>query len=75
MVDTVRSQFDYDIDTIYLNEDMSNKLFCTFATEDTLNDVLAQIQERYNIIYIKFLFFFLKVKMSIYVRIMLILGT
>mgnify|MGYP003139476295 FL=1 len=53
MVDTVRSQFDYDIDTIYLNEDMSNKLFCTFATEDTLNDVLAQIQERYNIIYNK----------------------
>tara|TARA_Y100001938_G_C7972498_1_gene370045 strand:+ start:215 stop:664 length:450 start_codon:yes stop_codon:yes gene_type:complete len=53
MVDTVRSQFDYDIDTIYLNEDMSNKLFCTFATEETLNNVLAQIQERYNIIYNK----------------------
>jgi len=60
MVDTVRSQFDYDIDTIYLNEDMSNKLFCTFATEDTLNDVLAQIQERYNIIYNKIFVLFCK---------------
>jgi|TARA_R100000734_G_C3268214_1_gene64888 hypothetical protein len=60
MVDTVRSQFDYDIDTIYLNEDMSNKLFCTFATEDTLNDVLAQIQERYNIIYNKIFVLFSK---------------
>ena len=53
MVDTVRSQFDYDIDTIYLNEDMSNKLFCTFATEDSLESVLNQIQERYKIIYNK----------------------
>lgn len=47
------NQFDYDIDTTFLNEDMSNKLFCTFATEDTLNEVLSQIQERYNIIYNK----------------------
>lgn len=45
--------FDYDIEPIYLNEDMSNKLFCTFATEDTLNEVLQEIQERYKIIYSK----------------------
>jgi len=32
---------------------MSNKLFCTFATEDSLDEVLIQIQERYNIIYNK----------------------
>jgi|TARA_R100000084_G_scaffold33959_1_gene13420 hypothetical protein len=32
---------------------MSNKLFCTFATEDSLDQVLNQIQERYNIIYNK----------------------
>jgi len=46
-------KFDYDIDPIYLNEDMSNKLFCTFATEDTLAGVLDTIQERYKIIYSK----------------------
>jgi len=45
--------FDYDIDPIYLNEDMSNKLFCTFSTEDTLDQVLEEIQERYKIIYNK----------------------
>ena len=45
--------FDYDIEPIYFNEDMSNKLFCTFATEDTLDDVLQEIQERYKIIYNK----------------------
>jgi len=53
MVSVAVPRFDYDIDPIYLNEDMSNKLFCTFATEDTLDDVLATIQERYKIIYNK----------------------
>ena len=53
MVNVVAPRFDYDIDPIYLNDDMSNKLFCTFATEDTLEGVLATIQERYRIIYNK----------------------
>lgn len=53
MVNVVSPRFDYDIDPIYLNDDMSNKLFCTFATEDTLESVLATIQERYRIIYNK----------------------
>ena len=47
------SRFDYDIEPIFLNEDMSNKLFCTFSTEDTLDNVLQEIQERYRIIYSK----------------------
>jgi hypothetical protein len=47
------SRFDYDIDPIFLNDDMSNKLFCTFSTEDTLDSVLQEIQERYRIIYSK----------------------
>ena len=47
------SRFDYDIEPIFLNEDMSNKLFCTFSTEDTLDSVLQEIQERYRIIYNK----------------------
>lgn len=49
----VSTVFDYDIEPIYLNEDMSNKLFCTFATEDTLDNILQEIQERYKIIYNK----------------------
>ena len=49
----VEREFDYDIEPIYFNEDMSNKLFCTFATEDTLDNILSEIQERYNIIYNK----------------------
>jgi hypothetical protein len=54
MINTVtRAAFDYDIEPIYFNEDMSNKLFCTFATEDTLEDILEQIQQRYKIIYNK----------------------
>ena len=42
----VKPRFDYDIDPIYYNEDMSNKLFCTFATEETLEPVLQEIQAR-----------------------------
>jgi hypothetical protein len=54
MINTVtRPEFDYDIEPIYLNEDMSNKLFCTFATEETLDSTLQEIQERYKIIYNK----------------------
>jgi hypothetical protein len=32
---------------------MSNKLFCTFSTEEGLEDVLSSIQEKYRIIYNK----------------------
>ena len=47
------NRFDYDIDDITINEDMSNKLFCTFSTESTLDATLEEIQERYKIIYDK----------------------
>tara|TARA_A100001201_G_C3999619_1_gene174138 strand:+ start:248 stop:697 length:450 start_codon:yes stop_codon:yes gene_type:complete len=53
MVSVIEPRFDYDLEPTYINEDMSNKLFCTFATEDSLDQVLNQIQERYNIIYNK----------------------
>lgn len=49
----VKRQFDYDIDGISLNEDMSNKLFCTFSTGEDLDKTLQDIQERYKIIYNK----------------------
>ena len=53
MANVIAFRFDYDLEPLYLNEDMSNKLFCTFATEDSLESVLEQIQERYKIIYNK----------------------
>jgi len=46
-------RFDYDIETFSYNLDMSNKLFCTFATEDSLEEVLDNIKSRYKIIYSK----------------------
>jgi len=46
-------RFDYDIETFSYNLDMSNKLFCTFATEETLEEVLGEIKSRYKIIYNK----------------------
>jgi len=45
--------FDYDFDPIGLFEDMSNKLFCTFATEEELENILEVIKDKYNIIYNK----------------------
>ena len=43
----------YDFDDDILNDYMSNKLFCTFSTQEWLDDVLSSIQERYKIIYSK----------------------
>jgi hypothetical protein len=53
MTNVMTTRFDYDIEPLYFNEDMSNKLFCTFATEDTLDSVLETIQDKYRIIYNK----------------------
>ena len=43
----------YDLDEVNYNDDMSNKLFCTFSTEATLDDVLTSIREKYRIVYNK----------------------
>jgi len=48
-----QSRFDYDIDQIYLTEDMSNKLFCTFSTGADLDSTLELITQKYRIIYNK----------------------
>lgn len=45
--------FDYDIESIYNLQDMSNKLFCTFSTEEGLEEVLTTIRTKYKIIYNK----------------------
>lgn len=52
--------FDYDFDKLELNDDMSNKLFCTFSTEERLDEVLNSIQDRYNIIYNKIFILYAK---------------
>ena len=53
ITNTSTPKFDYDIEPFFTSEDMSNKLFCTFSTEEDLNKVLENIQERYKIIYNK----------------------
>ena len=53
ITNATRPRFDYDIEPIFTSEDMSNKLFCTFSTEEGLDEVLSNIQERYKIIYNK----------------------
>lgn len=46
-------RFDYDIEPFHTSDDMSNKLFCTFATDCDLEQVLTTIQTKYKIIYNK----------------------
>jgi len=53
MINVIEKTFDYDIELPNLIDDMNNKLFCTFATEDTLEGVLEAVKEKYNIIYNK----------------------
>lgn len=47
------NSFDYDIEHLSNYLDMSNKLVCTFSTEDALEVTLSTIQEKYKIIYNK----------------------
>ena len=53
ITNTTIPKFDYDIEPFFTSDDMSNKLFCTFSTEEDLDNVLSNIQERYKIIYNK----------------------
>ncbi len=50
---TLANRFDFDIDQIYLTEDMSNKLFCTFSTAADLDQTVETITQKYRIIYNK----------------------
>jgi len=52
--------FSYDFEPIRINDDMSNKLFCTFSTEQNLDSTLTQIQEKYKIIYNKIFILYAK---------------
>jgi hypothetical protein len=50
---TSPNSFQYDIEDIYNSTDMSNKLFCTFSSEEHLDDIIVTIQNKYRIIYNK----------------------
>lgn len=52
--------FDYDIEQLSTYLDMSNKLFCTFSSEDALDITLNAIQEKYKIIYNKIFILYAK---------------
>lgn len=53
MTNVIENRFDYDIEPLRINDDMSNKLFCTFTTEETLEPTLEVIKEKYSIMYNK----------------------
>ena len=53
MITNTTQTFDYDIEPFFTSEDMSNKLFCTFSTEEDLENVLNTIQTKYKILYSK----------------------
>lgn len=45
--------YDFVTDTTTWNDDMSNKLFCTFTTEEHLDELVSTISKRYTILYSK----------------------
>ena len=59
---TEKVNFEYDLDRITINDDMSNKLFCTFSTESDLDNTLQVIQSKYNIIYNKIFVLYAKIQ-------------
>jgi hypothetical protein len=59
-MENIQHRFNYDFEPIGLFDDMSNKLFCTFSTEDTLDETLNIIQEKYKIIYNKIFILYAK---------------
>jgi hypothetical protein len=47
------SGYDFVSETLTWNDDMSNKLFCTFTTEEHLEELISTISKRYTILYSK----------------------
>lgn len=45
--------FDYDSEDFHNFIDMNNRLFCTFSSEEGLEEIVNTIQSRYKIIYNK----------------------
>ena len=45
--------YDFVTDTTSWNDDMSNKLFCTFTTEENIDSLVETIKGKYDIMYNK----------------------
>ena len=54
-MEVMEQRFGYDFitDNNIWNEDMSNKLFCTFTTEQDLDTLITEIKGKYDIMYNK----------------------
>jgi len=54
-MEVIEPQFGYDFvtDTTIWNDDMSNKLFCTFTTEENIDSLVETIKGKYDIMYNK----------------------
>ena len=54
-MEVIEPQFGYDFvtDTTTWNDDMSNKLFCTFTTEENIDNLVETIKGKYDIMYNK----------------------
>jgi hypothetical protein len=54
-MEVMEPQFGYDFvtDTAIWNDDMSNKLFCTFTTEENIDNLVETIKGKYDIMYNK----------------------
>jgi len=54
-MEVMTQEFGYDFitDSSIWNDDMSNKLFCTFTTEENLDTLIQEIKGKYDIMYNK----------------------
>jgi hypothetical protein len=54
-MEVMEPQFGYDFvtDMATWNDDMSNKLFCTFTTEENIDNLVETIKGKYDIMYNK----------------------
>lgn len=52
-------KFDYDVEN-YIQSDMNNRLFCTFSSEENLEELLGTIKAKYKILYNKIFILYAK---------------
>jgi len=54
------TSFEYDFDQSFNFDDMNNKLFCTFTTEEELENTIQSIKDKYSIVFNKIFVLFSK---------------
>jgi len=54
------TSFEYDFDQSFNFDDMNNKLFCTFTTEEELENTIKSIKDKYSIVFNKIFVLFSK---------------